>query len=237
MEGMRWCGFVVMNVMRSSYNSSEIVQEVNDLGLKKLLSLKNVSLVKQVNQIQSEKLYGGIIHQLKLDDFWHQLKGYERAFLRNCTKWSFGGKIKSEEFDHTDSNVKTKRSDCSFLFGLASWSYESKEYELTEKILMEIVNRAFTPIMIHRAYQELIKMHYLLRENDEASMQKCKVYCKLHIELAPILLKTASNEGIRPPRIPAFVILSNVLKEEGRLEECEEVLMLGHQYKIGKFDY
>jgi hypothetical protein len=190
-----------------------------------------------VEQVQSEKRYGGIIHQLQLDDFWHQLKGNEKVFLRNCTKWSFGGGIKSEEFDHPDSNAKTKRSDCSFLFGLASWSYESKEHELTEKILIEIVNRACTPLMIHRAYQDLIKMHNQLRGNNEASVQKCKEYCKLHLELAPILLKIASNEGTQPPRIPAFEILSKVLREEDQLEECEEVLIREFQYNVGKIDY
>jgi hypothetical protein len=68
-------------------------------------------------------------------------------------------------------------------------------------------------------------------------VQKCKVYCKLHIKLAQILWKTASNEGTQPPRIPVFEILSSVFKEEGQIEECEEVLILEHQYKLGKFDY
>jgi hypothetical protein len=45
-------------VIWSSYKSSEIVHEVNDLGIKKLLILKNISLLKQVEQVQSEKLYG-----------------------------------------------------------------------------------------------------------------------------------------------------------------------------------
>jgi hypothetical protein len=124
-----------------------------------------------------------------------------------------------------------------FLFGLGSWSYESKEHELTEKILIEIVNRACTSLMIYRAYQDLIKMHNQLRGNNEVSVQKCKEYCKLHIELALILLKIASNEGTQPPRIPAFEILSKVLREEDQLEECEEVLIREFQYNVGKIDY
>jgi hypothetical protein len=206
------------------------------MGIKKLFSFKNPALVKQMKVTKIDKEYGGIIHQLELDDFWHNLLGDERAFLRNCTKWSFGGRIQPKELDHPDSYVKTKRNACGFLLGNASWAYESKEYMLAEKLLKEIINRSNNCFVLHRTYQLLIKMYYLLSAENCKSLTKCKEYCGYHIEMSPLLLIESLNKDIKPPDILAFRVLKEILIKEAKRDEYENILILEQQYNRGEIN-
>ncbi|WP_175640683.1 hypothetical protein [Metabacillus schmidteae] len=126
------------------------------MSLKKILSFKQPSIRKQLNVSRKEKQYGGIIQQLQLEDFWHNLEIHERSFIRNCVKWSFSGRFNGEDIDHPDSHAQTKRDDCRFLMGNAAWAFDSKEYVLTEKILNEVIHRSKSTYTLHRAYQKLI---------------------------------------------------------------------------------
>lgn len=144
------------------------------MGIKKLFNFKHPTISRHIKVPKKENQYGGIIHQLQLDDFWHNLEGYEKVFIRNCTKWSFGGRVKGEDIDHPDSLAQTKRNVCRFLMGNAAWAYESKEYELAEKLLTEVIHRSKNPCILHRAYQKLIKIYDVLDEENKDLLQRCK---------------------------------------------------------------
>lgn len=203
------------------------------MGIKKLFNFKNPALIKQMKVAKIERQYGGIIHQLELDDFWDSLQSYERAFIRNCIKWSFGGRIQPKDLDHPDSHAKTKRSDCGFLLGNVSWAFESKEYLLAEKLLIEIINRTKRPFILHRAHQELVKMYYALSEEDDKTLYRCKEFCEYHIELAPLILIEALKKDINPPEILAFKLLKDILDKEGKFTERENISLLEEQYYRG----
>ncbi|WP_226671513.1 hypothetical protein [Metabacillus litoralis] len=205
------------------------------MGIKKLFNFKGAVHLQKVKELHLEKQYGGIVHQLNLDEFWHSLLGAERAFIRNRTSWSFGGRIKSEDLDDPKSFAETKRSVYGFLLGNASWAMEAKEYDLAEKLLIEVVERTNNIFIMHRSYKELVIMHNKLRKENECSLYKCIEYAKLQIELAPLLFQEAMKNGTEPPRIPAFKILRAVCEEEGIIEEYEDILTVEQQYKLGTF--
>lgn len=206
------------------------------MGIKKLFNFKGSVNLQKVKEMHVEKHYGGIIHQLHLDEFWHSLQGAEKAFIRNRTSWSFGGEIKSEELDAPKSTAKTKRTVYAFLLGNASWASEAKEYELAEKLLKEVIKRTNNIFIVHRCYKELLIMHNKLRKVHERSLQKCIEFSKLHIEMAPLLFEYAMKTGIEPPRIAAFTILMNLYEEEGLIEEYRDIVKLEQQYKNGTFE-
>ncbi|MBM7605612.1 hypothetical protein JOC75_003635 [Metabacillus crassostreae] len=206
------------------------------MGIKKLFNFKGSANLQKVKEMRIDKNYGGIIHQLNLDEFWHSLQGAEKAFIRNRTSWSFGGRIKSEELDDPKSNAETKRSVYAFLLGNASWASEAKEYELAEKLLNEVIKRTNNIFIVHRCYKELIVMHHKLSKQHEGSLEKCIEFSKFHIEIAPLLFENAMNTGIEPPRIAAFNIMMKMYEEKGLLEEYEKVFKLEQQYKNGTFE-
>lgn len=203
------------------------------MGIKKLFIFKQPTISREMEVSNKGYRYGGIIHQLQLDDFWHNLEGYEKKFIRNCAKWSFGGRVKGEDVDHHDSLVQTKRNVCSFLMGNAAWAFESKEYELAEKLLIEVIHRSPNPCTLHRAYQKLMNIYDALDRVNEDLLQRCKNYCKEHIKLAPALFYESINKKHEPPEIKSFHMLKKILQSEDDIAGYETILLLEHQYHNG----
>jgi len=208
------------------------------MGIKKLFNFKQPTISRQMEVSNKEYRYGGIIHQLQLDDFWHNLEGYEKMFIRNCAKWSFGGRVKGKDIDHPDSLAKTKRNVCRFLFGNAAWAYESKEYKLAEKLLAEVIHRSQNSCTLHRAYQKLMNIYDALDALDEVNedlLQRCKRYCKEHINLAPVLFCESIKKEQVPPEIISFHMLKKILIDEDDIVGYESILSLEYQYHTGTF--
>ena len=204
------------------------------MGLKKILNFKQPTIRKQLTIPKKEKQYGGIIQQLQLEDFWHHLEVHERSFIRNCMKWSFGGKFNGEDIDHPDSTAQTKRDDCRFLIGNAAWAFDSKEYVLAEKILNEVIRRSQSTHTLHRAYQKLINI-YEVSKVEDTLIQKWKNYCEEHIKLAPALFYESYNKEELPTEIRSFCILKEILLAENAFEEYKEILMLEQEYNHGNY--
>lgn len=205
------------------------------MGIKNIFQFKQPAFSGNLNVQQKEKKYGGIIQQLQLDDFWDNLDPHERSFIRNCTRWSFGGSIKGEDIDHPNSLATTKRNDCRFLLGNAAWAIDSKEYYLAESLLIEVIHRSKCLFTLHRAYQKLIHIYEVSAVENKCHLQKWKSYCEEHIKLAPALFCESNKKEIIPPEIRSFNILKKILLDFNDVEEYKVILLLEQQYKNGNF--
>ncbi|WP_368657534.1 hypothetical protein AB3Z07_20230 [Metabacillus halosaccharovorans] len=205
------------------------------MGIKNIFQLKQPTFNRNLSDQKKKKKYGGIIHQLQLDDFWDNLDPQERSFIRNCTKWSFGGSIKGKDIDHPNSLATTKRDDCRFLLGNAAWAFDSKEYYLAESLLLEVIHRSKCLFTLHRAYQKLIHIYEVSAIEKKCHLQKWKSYCEEHIKLAPALFCESIKKEEIPPEIRSFYILKKILHDFNDMVEYKEILLLEQQYKNGNF--
>ncbi|WP_026561995.1 hypothetical protein [Bacillus sp. J37] len=205
------------------------------MGIKNIFQFKQPAFSRNLNVQQKEKKYGGIIHQLQLVDFWDNLGPHERSFIRNCTKWSFGGSIKGEDIDHPNSMATTKRDDCRFLLGNAAWAFDSKEYYLAESLLIEVTHRSKCLFTLHRAYQKLIHIYEVSADENKCHLQKWKSYCEEHIKLAPALFDESIKKEETPPEIRSFYILKNILLDIHDVEGFKSIVLLEQQYNNGNF--
>ncbi|WP_226530800.1 hypothetical protein [Metabacillus niabensis] len=205
------------------------------MGIKNIFQFKQPTSSRNLNVQQKEKKYGGIIQQLQLVDFWDNLDPHERSFIRNCTKWSFGGSIKGEDIDHPNSIATTKRDDCRFLLGNAAWAFDFKEYYLAESLLIEVIHRSKCIFTLHRAYQKLIHIYEVSADENKCHLQKWKSYCEEHIKLAPALFNESNKKEETPPEIRSFYILKNILLDVNDVEGYKAIVLVEQQYKNGNF--
>ncbi|APH03958.1 hypothetical protein [Bacillus weihaiensis] len=200
------------------------------MGIKKLFTFKNLMTTPYKKEELNANHYGGIVHQLKLEEFWSELDSNERGFIRSCAKRSYGGRIQPQDLDDRNSTLKTKRKDYEFLLGNVSWAYQEGRYGLVEKLLKEILLRTDIPYVCHRAYKVLVQLYNEWSTHNQSYFNQCIEYCYKHIELAPTLYKQAIVEGKEPPSIEAFGILKQHYLDVGNVSEHEVIVLLENRY-------
>lgn len=175
------------------------------------------------------KEYGGIIEDLNLVDFWEELTEDERDKIRATREKGIGGS--NRDIDDPNSTVTTSQSASGFLNNKAGWAISDKDYKLAEKLSLESIDRSKDPVDLHFAYNNLIKLYYKLRSEDDY-LEKCIDYCQKDIKLYEGELRDEQFFKDNEPRVHAFKRLAIIYKKQERYEDAIEVCKQAIKYDM-----
>lgn len=158
----------------------------------------------------NKKKYGGLINDLKIDEFWEYLSEEEREKLRQYSEpilSTYQTKVALKEnessfvirsvtkIDDPDTNTAFHvRSASDFLTDLGDIAIKSKEYILAEKLLTESLAKNTNIFDLHYTYDKFIELYYALSDIDINFMEKCINACIKDIEVFNEIRKNTYNE-------------------------------------------
>ncbi len=135
----------------------------------------------------------------------------------------------------------TSQAPATFLWCLGVNALFSKDYSLSEKILMKALGVKGDILDKHSIYITLIKLYYRQRNILKGALEKCIYYCKEDIKNFPKFrkawIKNEKKQGLKKselyiPRIPSFERLAIIYEKQGRLSEAIEVCRKAIEYKL-----
>lgn len=135
----------------------------------------------------------------------------------------------------------TSQAPATFLWCLGQNALFSKDYSLSEKILMKALGVKGDILDKHCIYIILIKLYYRQRNTLNGALEKCIYYCKEDIKNFPKFrkawIKNEKKQGLRKselyiPSIPSFERLAIIYEKQGRLSEAIEVCRKAIEYKL-----
>lgn len=120
-------------------------------------------------------IHGGLLRLHGLDDWWNtRLTEQDRQTIIE----RYDGHTSLTAGDH----IHTSASASNFLWGLSSWYRKKTDTDLCLKIATEALRNAKTPIDKHFSILEMIKMHYVARE-DPQQLQSAIDMCRAQIDI------------------------------------------------------
>ena len=170
------------------------------------------------------KKVGGILGYLGLDAFWLDLTEEQRALMtkyyRSCLGADRNGSPAEGHVEH--SSARPLNYLCAFI----GWAVSDKQYDLADKIVLHC-NKIYP-------MASLIDQHFYLLSAAEGSYRQKKVrsdalalaekYALMDVELFPKYKGPLKKDlGGRLPRIPAFMQLSLIYEQTGRLQEAVDI--------------
>lgn len=158
----------------------------------------------------NKKKYGGLINDLKIDEFWEYLTDEEREQLREYSEpilSTYKTKVAHKDDESSfvvrsvtkidDPDTKTTfhvRSATDFLTDLAGVAIDEKQYILAEKLLTEALVKNTNIFDLHYTYDKFIELYYTLSDNDINFREKCINACIKDIEIFNEIRKNTFNE-------------------------------------------
>ena len=150
-------------------------------------------------------------------------------------------KLAGSEQDVLRDETWTSQTPAAFLWCLGGNALSSKDYSLSEKILMKALGVKGDILDKHFIYITLIKLYHRQRNILKGALEKCIYYCEEDIKNFPKFRKAwienERKQGLKKselyiPRIPSFERLAIIYEKQGRLSEAMEVCRKAIEYKL-----
>ncbi|MGM0438700.1 MAG: hypothetical protein ACQEQD_10565 [Bacillota bacterium] len=189
------------------------------------------------NVSKAKSKYGGLIKLFKLTDFWSGLSSKKRekariAHSRNLSASNTTKEAKKKQVDSPDVTITHYNAEASvFLNGIATNLFPDKEYDLIEEFALKAIETDPNIVNLHFIYNNLIKVYYKRRNENEKYLDKCIEICKKDINMYPELRKEMKKEGLGQARIPSFQRLAIIYEKQGEYQKaidiCEQAINYG----------
>lgn len=175
------------------------------------------------NLFNKNSKYGGIIKDLKLENFYNQLSVEEKDMMKNVLEPEFTlGHNPYTKKDLDKGNAKWDRSISDFFLSMGK-GVVSKE--LSIKLYEESMNHSDNDYAAqHLITQDLAEKYYQLKQFD-----KCELNCKKDISE----IEKYKNDRIYKgnPHVLSFKRLAILYEKQERYNEAIEVCKLAMKYK------
>lgn len=150
-------------------------------------------------------------------------------------------KLAGSEQELLRDETWTSQAPATFLWCLGGNALSSKDYSLSEKILMKALRVKGDILDKHFIYITLIKLYYRQRNISKGALEKCIYYCQEDIKNFPKFkkawIKDERRQGLKKselyiPRVPSFERLAIIYEKQRRLSEAMEVCKKAIECKL-----